>query len=80
MEGSLGEERNESGKSKDRVHLPEWNAMKMQSNQPSQVTEFKYLGSTLQSDGDTTTEVNKRTRCGWKMSGVLCDKRVPPHA
>ena len=29
------------------------------------------------------TEVNKRTQCGWnnwmKMSGVLCDKRVPPH-
>ena len=29
------------------------------------------------------TEVNKRTQCGWnnwrKMSGILCDKRVPPH-
>ena len=35
------------------------------------------------SDGDMNTEVNKRTRCRWnnwgKMSGVLCDKRVPPH-
>ena len=30
-----------------------------------------------------STEINKRTQCGWnnwrKMSGVLCDKRVPPH-
>ncbi len=29
-----------------------------------------------------STEVNKRTQCGWnkwrKMSGVLCDKRVSP--
>ena len=28
LEGSLGEERNESGKSKDRVHVSEWNAIR----------------------------------------------------
>ena len=53
----------------------------MQSAQLPQVTEFKYLGSTLQSDGGMSTEINKKTQCGrnnWrKMSGVLCDKRVP---
>ena len=58
-------------------------SVKMQSDQLPQVTEFKYLGSTLQNDGDMSSEVNKRTQCGWnnwrKMSGVLCDKRVPPH-
>ena len=58
-------------------------SVKMQSAQLPQVTEFKYLGSTLQSDGDMNAEVNKRTQCGWnnwrKMSGVLCDTRVPPH-
>ena len=47
----------------------------MQSAQLPQVTEFKYLGSTLQSDGGMSTEINKRTQCGWnnwrKMSGVL---------
>ena len=41
------------------------------------------MRSTLQSDGDMSTEINKRTQCGWnnwrKMSGVQCDKRVPPH-
>ena len=56
--------------------------VKMQCSQLSQVTEFKYRGSTLQSDGDVSTEINKRTQCGWnnwgKMSGVVCDKRVPP--
>ena len=61
-------------------------SIQMQSAQLPQVTEFKYLGSTLQSDGDMridSTEINKRTQCGWnnwrKMSGVLCDTRVPPH-
>ncbi len=55
----------------------------MQSAQLPQVTEFKYLGGTLHSDGDMSTEINKMNQCGWnnwrKMSGVLCDKRVPPH-
>ena len=55
----------------------------MQSDQQPQVTEFKYPGSTLKSDGGMSTEINKRTQCGWnnwrKMSGVLCDHRVPPH-
>ena len=37
----------------------------MQSAQLPQVTDFKYLGSTLQSDSDMNTEVNKRTQCGW---------------
>ena len=58
-------------------------SINMQSAQLPQLTEFRYLGSTLQSDGDMSTEVNKRTQCGWnnwrKMSGVLCDQRVPLH-
>ena len=53
MEGSLGEERHESVKSNDRV------GPKMQSAQLPPVTEFKYLRSTLQSDGDMSTEVKK---------------------
>ena len=59
-------------------------SVKVQSDQLPQVTEITYLGCTLQSDGDMNAEVNKRTQCGWnnwmKMAGVLCDKRVPPHA
>ena len=58
-------------------------SVKMQSAQLPQVNEFKYMGSTLQSDGDMNTEETKRTRYGWnnwrKMSGVLCDNRVPSH-
>ena len=55
----------------------------MPSAQWPQVTEFKYPGNTLHRDGDMSTEINKRTHCRWnnwrKMSGVQCDKRVPPH-
>ena len=40
-------------------------------------------GKHPESDGGMSTEINKRTQCGWnnwrKMSGVLCDKRVPLH-
>ena len=58
-------------------------SVKMQSAQLHQVNEFKYMGSTLQSDGDMNTEETKRTRYGWnnwrKMPGVLCDNRVPSH-
>ena len=58
-------------------------SVKMQSAQLPRVTEFKHMGSTLQGDGDMSTEINKRTHCGWdnwrKMSGVLCYKRVPQH-
>ena len=45
--------------------MPEWNVIMklMQSDKLPQVTEFKYLGSTLQSDGDMNTEINERTQC-----------------
>ena len=66
VEGSLGEERNESVKSKNRLYMclngTPLGSVKMQSHQLQQVTEFKYLGSTLQSDGDMNTDVNKMTQ------------------
>ena len=36
-------------------------SVNMQSAQLPHVTEFKYLGSTLQSDGGTSTEITKGT-------------------
>ena len=51
--------------------------------QLSQVTNVRYSGSALQSDGDMNTDVNKRTQCVWnnwkKISGVLYGKRIPPN-
>ena len=45
------------------------------------VTEFKYLGSTVESAGGVDSEVNRRIQAGWnnwrKMSSILCDKKVP---
>ena len=65
------------------LHVSKWNAIRKCSYAicPA-ATGHRILGSTLQSDGGMSTEINKRTQCGWnncrEMSGILCDKRVPP--
>ncbi|KAI5085143.1 hypothetical protein C0J45_23845, partial [Silurus meridionalis] len=45
------------------------------------VEEFRYLGSTVQSNGVCFREVNKRVQTGWSgwrrvIAGVICDRRV----
>ena len=41
---------------------------------------FKYLGLTVQSNGECGREVKKRVQAGWsgwrRVSGVICDRRV----
>ena len=43
--------------------------------------EFKYLGSMLTEVGTSDREVRERVESGWrnwkKMTGVLCDKKIP---
>ena len=43
--------------------------------------DFRYLGLTIQSNGECVREVKKRVHAGWngwrRMSGVICDRRVP---
>ena len=47
----------------------------------TKVDDFKYLGSTVQSNGECGRELKKRVQAGcngWRrMSGVICDRRVP---
>ena len=47
----------------------------------AKVDDFKYLGSTVQRNGECGSEVKKRVQAGWngwrRMSGVICDRRVP---
>ena len=54
--------------------------VKMQGEEVAKVEDFKYLGSTVQSNGECGREVKKRVqagRNGWRrMSGVICDRRV----
>ena len=54
---------------------------KLQDNVLKESEEFKYVGSTIHKDGSSKPEVNKRIQAGWsgwkKVTGVLCDKRVP---
>jgi hypothetical protein len=46
-----------------------------------QVTQFKYLGSIVQNDGEIEADVNHGIQTGWlkwrRVSGVLCDTKVP---
>ena len=45
------------------------------------VSEFKYLGSTLDEEAELEKEVSVRIQAGWgkwkEASGVLCDRKVP---
>ena len=54
--------------------------IKLQSTDVPETNEFKYLGSTIQSNGESGREIKKRIQAGWhswrRMSSLLCDKRV----
>ncbi|KAK3515214.1 hypothetical protein QTP70_010616 [Hemibagrus guttatus] len=54
--------------------------VRLQGEEVEKVQEFKYLGSTVQSNGECAKEVKKRVQAGWngwrKVSGVLCDRKI----
>ncbi|KAK3568845.1 hypothetical protein QTP86_017946 [Hemibagrus guttatus] len=54
--------------------------VRLQGEEVKKVQEFKYLGSTVQSNGECRKEVKKRVQAGWngwrKVSGVLCDRKI----
>ncbi|XP_048056909.1 uncharacterized protein LOC125274573 [Megalobrama amblycephala] len=54
--------------------------VRLQGEEVKKVQDFKYFGSTVQSNGECGKEVKKRVQAGWngwrKVSGLLCD-RVP---
>ena len=45
------------------------------------VPHFKYLGSSVEETGGTTTEISQRLSAAWgnwkRCNGVLCDRRMP---
>ena len=55
--------------------------VKVQGEEVAKVDDFKYLGSTVQSNGECGIEVKKRVQAGWngwrRMSALICDRRVP---
>ncbi|KAK3532187.1 hypothetical protein QTP86_009294 [Hemibagrus guttatus] len=54
--------------------------VRLQGEEVKKVQEFKYLGSTVQSNLYCGKEVKKRVQAGWngwiKVSGVLCDQKI----
>ena len=55
--------------------------MKIGDNTIPQVTQFRYLGPIVQSDGEIERDVNFRIQAEWmkwrSTSRVICDKKVP---
>ncbi|KAK3563935.1 hypothetical protein QTP86_006208 [Hemibagrus guttatus] len=54
--------------------------VRLQGEEVKKVQEFKYLGSTVQNNGECAKEVKKQVQAGWngwrKVSGVLCDRKI----
>ncbi|KAK3538598.1 hypothetical protein QTP86_006973 [Hemibagrus guttatus] len=54
--------------------------VRLQGEEVKKGQEFKYLGSTVQSNGECGKEVKKRVQAGWngwrKVSGALCDRKI----
>ncbi|KAK3563426.1 hypothetical protein QTP86_028163, partial [Hemibagrus guttatus] len=54
--------------------------VRLQGEEVKKVQEFKYLGSTVQSNGECGKEVKKRVQAGWigwrKVWGVLCERKI----
>ena len=52
----------------------------LQRKKVKRAKNFKYLGSTVSSDGRCEEEVKRRIQAGWmswrKVSGVLCDRKL----
>ena len=60
----------------------EGNTVQMQGIDVTKVDQFKYLGSTVQSNGECSGEVKKRIQAGWngwrRVSAVICDQKIAP--
>ena len=54
--------------------------VRLQGAEMKKVGDFKYLGSTVQSNGECGKEMKKHVQTDWngwrKLSGLMCDKRV----
>ena len=54
--------------------------LKLQGEKIKRAKNFKYLGTTVSSDGRCEEEVKKRIQAGWmswkKVSGILCNRKL----
>ena len=54
--------------------------LKLQGEKVKRAKNFKYLGSTVSSDGRCKEKVRRRIQAGWmswkKVSEVLCDRKL----
>ena len=84
MEKFTEEKRPESESEQDRVFegwgVDNGEELKLQGEKVKRAKNFKYLGSTVSSNGRYEEEVKRRIQAGWmswkKVSGVLCDRKL----
>ena len=61
-----------------------WRRVEAARRKGKESENFKYLGSTVSSDGRGEEKVMKRIQAGWmswkKVSGVLCDRKLSARA
>ena len=84
LEKCTGEKRPESEPKQDRVFkgwgVDDGEELKLQGEKVKRAKYFKYLGSTVSSDGRCDEEVRRRIQAGWmswrKVSGVLCNQKL----
>ncbi|KAF7702399.1 hypothetical protein HF521_001682 [Silurus meridionalis] len=63
------------------VALSKRQEVELEGEEVVKVVEFRYLGSTVQSNRECVREVKKRVQAGWSgwrrlKTGVICDRRV----
>ena len=83
MEKCTGENRPESKPEQEQIlrvgGVDDGEELKLQGERVKRAKNFKYLGSTVSSDGRCKEEVRRRIQAGWmswrKVSGVLCDRK-----
>ena len=60
--------------------MDEGEELKLQEEKVKREKNFKYLGSTVSSDGRCEEELRRRIQAGWtswkKVSGILCDRKL----
>ncbi|VDP45940.1 unnamed protein product [Heligmosomoides polygyrus] len=83
---SLSVVRTQAKRQKDGIlddDVNEHGSIKINGTELSRVTSFKYLGSTVTSDGSLKFEVNARVSAAWSkwrsLTGLLCDKTIPEY-
>ncbi|VDP34535.1 unnamed protein product [Heligmosomoides polygyrus] len=65
------------------TEVNESGSVNLNGTELARTSVFKYLGSTIASDGGLMVDVNSRVSAAWSnrrsLTGMLCDRKIPEH-